>query len=56
MKIKLKEVIHTGAILIIAMIIAGIYPVQGASLELVDSLGGDNYDIAIAGNYTYLGR
>jgi len=56
MKIKLKEVIHTGAILIIAMIIAGISPVQGASLELVDSLGGDNYDIAIAGNYTYLGQ
>ncbi|WP_321420665.1 PGF-pre-PGF domain-containing protein [uncultured Methanomethylovorans sp.] len=56
MRIKLKEASHVALILIITMIIAGISPAQGTNIELVDSLGGDNYDIAIAGNYTYVGQ
>ncbi|WP_370573568.1 PGF-pre-PGF domain-containing protein [Methanomethylovorans sp.] len=56
MGIKLKEAIHVGMILIIAMLAAGICPAQGANVELVSHLGGDNYDVVVAGNYTYLGQ
>lgn len=53
---RLKETIHVGMILIIAMISIGICPALGANVELVSHLGGDNYDVAVAGNYSYLGQ
>lgn len=56
MTIKLKETIHVGMILIIAMISIGICPALGANVELVSHLGGDNYDVVVAGNYSYLGQ
>lgn len=56
MRIKLKEAIHVGMILIILMIITGTYPALGANVELVSHLGGNNYDVAVAGNYVYLGQ
>lgn len=45
-----------GILLIIALITVGICPAQGANMELISHLGGNNYDIAIAGNYAYLGQ
>jgi hypothetical protein len=56
MRIKLKEVIHVGMILIILMITTGTFPALGANVELVSHLGGNNYDVAVAGNYAYLGQ
>jgi hypothetical protein len=55
MRIKL-EAIQIGTIMIIALIIAGICPAQGANVGLISHLGGNNYDIAVAGNYAYLGQ
>ncbi len=42
--------------MIIAPIIVGICPAQGANVELISHLGGNNYHIAVAGNYAYLGQ
>ena len=56
MRIKLKEAIHVGMILIILMITTGTFPALGANVELVSHLGGNNYDVAVAGNYAYLGQ
>ncbi len=43
-------------ILIILMITTGTFPALGANVELVSHLGGNNYDVAVAGNYAYLGQ
>ncbi|MCC7577203.1 MAG: hypothetical protein KK926_10270, partial [Methanomethylovorans sp.] len=55
MTIKL-EAIQKGMILIITLIMVGICPALGANVELVSHLGGNNYDIEIAGNYAYIGQ
>ncbi|WP_214044757.1 hypothetical protein, partial [Methanomethylovorans sp.] len=56
MPAELKEVIHIGMILTILMIITGTYPVLGANVELVNHLGGNNYDVALVGDFAYLGQ
>lgn len=56
MRIKLKEAIHVGMILIITMIVAGIFPAQATNVEMISHFGGNNYDVAVAGNYSYLGQ